>query len=310
MTAIAESREADQVEAIRTACLRGDGIDPLDEATTLRLRNHGLAVGDHLWLHGGDGFLIAFDGGRSGPPHLDVTLAVRPDARLRGAGGGLLRECLVLADESGAACSAWSHGDHPAAAALAESTGFARARALWVMRRAVDRSGWTPARPDRRGITIRTYEPADAPALIAVNAAAFADHPEQGGMDAANLTERMAEDWFDPEGLLVAVDSSNQLLGFHWTKLDRSTREKTGKLLGEVYVIGVSPAAHGQGVGRVLMEAGLDHLASQGSEQVILYVESTNAAALALYESLGFTHEERDTHVLYERPAGPSVATP
>jgi mycothiol synthase len=302
VTAIVESRQADRIETIRGACVTGDGIDPLDEATTLRLRNHGLGTDDRLWLHGDDGFLLAFAEHSDRSPRLDLTLAVRPDSRLRGTATSLLDACLENADAS-AECFAWSHGDHPAAAALAESTGFDRARALWVMRRAVDRSGWTSPRAPRPGVTIRSYQPDDAADLIAINAAAFADHPEQGTMDAANLAERMAEPWFDPDGLFIAVDEHHEMLGFHWTKLDPSTHEKTGKLIGEVYVIAVSPAAHGQGVGRSLMDAGLDHLAHRGSGQVILYVEATNAPALAMYESLGFTHADRDTHVLYRRPA-------
>ena len=58
------------------------------------------------------------------------------------------------------------------------------------------------------GVTIRGYRDADADGVLAVNAAAFAHHPEQGGMDAADLAERMAEPWWDPAGLLVAVDGT------------------------------------------------------------------------------------------------------
>ena len=124
-----------------------------------------------------------------------------------------------------------------------------------------------------------------------VNAAAFASHPEQGAMDLDGLRERMAEDWFDPAGLLVA-DSGDGLLGFHWTK--RHSAE-----VGEVYVVGIDPAAQGRGLGRVLTAAGLAHLASVGVSEVILYVESDNAAGRRLYEGLGFTHEAVDTHVQY-----------
>ena len=312
MTALKESHEADQIEAIRHACLVGDGIDPVNEAITLRLRNHGLATGDRLWLQDEAGFLLSF---AEGEHHRDLTLAVRPDARGQGTGRDLLGQCLASVDDVEAECSAWSHGDHPAAAALARATGFDRARALWVMRRPmdpadrVDPSVGQTRRPAKPGIKIRSYQPDDAEALITINAAAFADHPEQGGMDATNLAERMAEPWFDATGLLIAVDASNQLVGFHWTKIDRDMAAQTGQLVGEVYVIGVSPAAHGQGVGRQLMDAGLEHLARQGCEQVILYVESVNAPAIALYESLGFTHDDRDTHVLYRRPPRGAVVT-
>ena len=48
--------------------------------------------------------------------------------------------------------------------------------------------------------------------------------------------------------------------------------------------------------------AGLHHLAELGVEEVLLYVESDNTAAVRVYSGLGFTHEASDTHVQYRRP--------
>ena len=42
-------------------------------------------------------------------------------------------------------------------------------------------------------------------------------------------------------------------------------------------------------------------LAGLGVEEVLLYVESDNAPAVAVYSRLGFTHAEADTHVQYAR---------
>ncbi len=131
--------------------------------------------------------------------------------------------------------------------------------------------------------------------MLRVNAAAFAHHPEQGSMDAGELAERMAEPWFDPAGLLVA-DAGDRLLGFHWTKRHSAT-------LGEVYVVGIDPAAQGLGLGKLLVDVGLRHLRDGGADEVLLYVESGNAPAVGLYEGLGFTHAAADTHVMYVRPA-------
>jgi mycothiol synthase len=103
----------------------------------------------------------------------------------------------------------------------------------------------------------------------------------------------MGEPWFDPDGLLVAIDGV-RMLGFHWTK-------QHSPALGEVYVVGVDPAAQGLGLGRALTRAGLSHLAGRGVSEVELYVESDNLPAIGLYRGLGFTHHARDTHVQYRR---------
>jgi mycothiol synthase len=63
--------------------------------------------------------------------------------------------------------------------------------------------------------------------------------------------------------------------------------------LGEVYVVGVDPAAQGRGLGGVLTLVGLHHLAERLSgapdPTVMLYSEADNTAAVKTYERLGFT---------------------
>ena len=52
---------------------------------------------------------------------------------------------------------------------------------------------------------------------------------------------------------------------------------------------GHPPQAQGLGLGRAVTLAGLEHLARVPVDVVDLYVDADNAAAVALYESLGFT---------------------
>ena len=266
------------IDAVATAASVDDGAAPLDEAALLRLKHHGLD-GVEAFVTA-DGFALRRD--------TEVDVVVAPEARGHGLGARLAG----LAASTPGPLTAWSHGDHPAARTLADRLGFDRVRELWVMRRptVVPLPAVTP--PD--GVHIRDYGDGDADALLAVNAAAFAHHAEQGALDRDGLAERMAEPWFDPAGLLLAVDDGGELLGFHWTKQhDEHT--------GEVYVVGVRPTAQGRGLGRLLTVAGLQHLASRGVAEVILYVESDNAPARHVYEGLGFSHAPADTHVQYRR---------
>jgi mycothiol synthase len=263
------------VEQIAAEAAAADGADPLDEAARIALADGAGSV-----IVEDDAFALLHDG--------DLSLVVRPAARGRGLGSALLTRAESSYDTG---LTAWSHGNHPAAARLAASHGWERVRDLWVMRRPTSLP--LPALEVPAGTTIRPYRDADAAGVVAVNAAAFADHPEQGAMDLDNLARRMAEPWFDPAGLLVAEDESG-MLGFHWTKQHDAR-------LGEVYVVGVAPAAQGRGLGRLLTLAGLHHLTGLGVDEVLLYVESDNAPAVAVYSRLGFGHADADTHVQYRR---------
>ena len=180
----------------------------------------------------------------------------------------------------------WAHGDLPAAQALAASAGLSPERILLVLRLTFD----GPPAPERvpGGITIRSYTPADAEQIIAVNARAFASHPEQGAMDAADFARRTSAEWFDPAGLFVA-EREGRIVGFHWTKVEDG--------VGEVYVVGIDPEAQGGGLGTALTARGLRHLYEQGLTVVDLYVEGDNAPALKVYRNLGFQDWKKD--VLY-----------
>ncbi len=269
------------IEDISRASTDADGSDPLDEGAWRRLRLHADEL--EVTLEPGAGFAVV-DGGL-------LHLVVAPERRQEGIGTRLLAQAL---GERAGPWQAWSHGDHPAAAALARRTGFDRVRDLWVMRRSLADLTEKPSGA-AGGVIVRSVLPGDEAEVLRVHAAAFAHHPEQGSMDADELAERMAEPWFDPAGLLVAA-SGDHVLGFHWTKRHSTT-------LGEVYVVGIDPASQGLGLGKVLVDAGLRHLRDGGAEDVLLYVESDNVPAVRLYERLGFTHAPADTHVMYVRPA-------
>ncbi|MDP9407210.1 MAG: mycothiol synthase, partial [Actinomycetota bacterium] len=193
----------------------------------------------------------------------------------------------------------------PPARALAARAGARPVRLLHQMHRPLTAAAPLPEPPPPpAGVRLRAFRPgADDEAWLAVNARAFAAHPEQGRWTLGDLLARQAEPWFDPSGFLVAErESDGSLLGFHWTK----THGSGPAAMGEVYVVGVDPAAQGLGLGRVLVLAGLAHLAAAGLGTVLLYVDDDNAAAMRLYRGLGFTPATTDA--LYEVPASADTA--
>ena len=272
----------EQVLAIAKATEAYDGVAPLDEATLLTLRNR--PEDATIWGDvRGFGLLVSTGSATEG----ELSLVVLTQHR----GVGLGRQLLLRAPSLPAGTTAWSHGDNPAAAALAAKQGWERTRELWVMRRPVAGLPSAPETPE--GILVRGFEPGDEAELLRVNAAAFAHHPEQGSLDEAGLRERMSEPWFDASGLVTAWEGE-KLLAFHWTKRHSETD-------GEVYVVGVDPAAQGRGLGKLVTLLGLHHLATSGVDRIHLYVEGDNTPAVRLYEGLGFTRAAADTHVQYTR---------
>src|SRR5439155_2807714 len=120
----------------------------------------------------------------------------------------------------GAPMLVWTHGKRSPVAPAARARGYAKVRALWRLRRPLTD---LPTAPVPDGVTIRTFVPGrDEDAWLAVNAAAFAEHAEQGQWTRADLEAREAQPWFDPAGFLLAErgrDKNSTMLGFHWTKV-------------------------------------------------------------------------------------------
>ncbi|GAA0482898.1 mycothiol acetyltransferase [Paractinoplanes deccanensis] len=281
------AEEAAGVLALAAAAEGADGVYPLSEDVVLRVRGGGDPVAQQHFLAAQDNELVgyAFVEDASG------ELFVHPAHRRRGHGTAL------LAAAGGGPLRFWAHGDEPGARAFAEKNGFDRVRVLWQMRRSLTEP--LPDIPLPEGVTVRGFRPGfDEQAWLAVNARAFAHHPEQGRWTRGDLMLREAEPWFDPAGFLLAVDIEDTLLGFHWTKVHPASGDDPA--IGEIYVLGVDPSGHRRGLGAALSVAGLRHLAAQGLTVANLYVDESNPAAVALYRRLGF--EIFKTDVSYQRP--------
>ena len=289
---IATSLDSDAVDAIDALVQRAtgtDGVAPLNEQSLLLLHDDAGRRVRHVRAES-DGALVGY-AIAEGADTLTVECVVDPAHRRRGIGRELIEAAIDTADAREA--RAWAHGDLPGSPQLAATTGFERVRLLLKMRAVLDDRLNEPDAAD--GITFRTFRPgADDAAWLAINARAFVDHPEQGSMTQHDLDQRIASDWFDADGFFLA-ERDGDIVGFHWTKVTSEGDEP----IGEVYVVGVDPAAQGLGLGSALTQLGLVHLQRRGIRTVDLYVEGDNGPALTVYRRLGFSDAARD--VMYAR---------
>ena len=300
---------ADRIEEIAARATDAYVTAPLGEQPLRQLRDQREDL-VHIVAYADDDLPIGYAQVDGTGEEATAELVVDPPARRNGAGTALVR---AIVDAQPAA-QIWAHGDLPAASGMAVDIGLVKGRELLIMRR--DRNDGpqlaAPAPPE--GVEFGSLAEAetrwpgmDARAeLLRVNNAAFAWHPEQGGWSAEQLEDRLAVDWVDPAGIFLAVDTSGgsggpdggapRLLGFHWTKVHPAAGDAAPE--GEVYVVGVDPAAQGRKLGSKLTVLGVRHLESSGIDVVILYVEGDNVPARRTYEQLGFAVAHRDVTYL------------
>ncbi len=264
--AVPDAGQQAGIRALVTKVADQDGRDPLSDQALTRLTSDAV---EHL--------LTTRDGTVTGYAQLDgdsLEVVGEPDVIGPLLGEFRGRDVLV-----------WSHGRTSRLPNELEALGFTVVRELHQLRRPLDDPIDVPAEPD--GVDIRSFAVgSDEDAWVAVNAAAFATHPEQGRWTRTDVEAREHESWFDPSGFLMAW-RGNDLIGFHWTKIHPDGA-------GEVYVIGVAPQAQGLGLGHVLLQRGLAHLRDRGCPEVLLYVDGDNTGAMRLYERTGFRRHDLD----------------
>lgn len=170
---------------------------------------------------------------------------------------------------------------------VAEQAGWERVRTLVQLRRSLP----LDKPPSVKGL--RTFDPdRDVDAWLAVNNEAFSWHPDQGHQNRDGLAISLAAPWVDLNGFFV-VDATvgAGLDGFCWTKfhpVDTSSNT-TDPPLGEIYVIATAASARGRGLGRALVEVGMDYQHNAcGAEVAMLWTEADNDGALRLYQQLGY----------------------
>lgn len=337
-----DAADVGAITDLLAAAERADGNGGVSEDVRLALRPGPAAGGvEHLVARAGS-VVIGYAALGGPATERQAELVVHPDHRRAGVGIALVQALLAATSRTAtatatttatttAAVSAaatesatearavppvslniWAHGDTPAAAALARRSGFERVRVLLQLRRSLVpvRAGDQDDLPRPivpADVTIRAFEVgSDEQAWLALNAEAFADHPEQGRWTLDDLVARERESWFDPAGFFLA-ERDGSLVGFHWTKVHSvdpvpehpAATDRPPEPIGEVYVVGVAPGVAGAGLGATLTIIGLRHLRDSGLTAVMLYVDEDNTRAVRLYTRLGFRRHAADVSYRY-----------
>lgn len=279
----AQPSDASAVDALIADVEAADGQAPLSEHKHTALRSQrsrsGAAFG---FVAEGDSEIRGYAAlvRTNAPREWGLELVVRPADRSPDVIAGLVeRAATEVAGRDGGKIRLWAYVDD--LVPRPERYGFAPERRLHRMSRSLPTEAGLQF-PE--GVEVRGFVPGrDDDAWLAVNNAAFADHPENGDWTSEDLEERMELAWFDPEGFRVAWDG-DELVGFCWTKVHPHRR-------GEIYVIAVAPGHGGRGLGTALVVEGMRFLSAAGMERVFLYCEASNDPAVGLYRSLGFEVE-------------------
>lgn len=223
----------------------------------------------------------------------EFDLIIDPEFRNQGIGSVALDEFLSELDsrttEQFTALYTWVHGEDSAAEKLLSARGFKADRSLLklVLREIKPVPSADSSAGENAQIHLRNFGESDIDAWVKLNAEVFAAHPEQSAITATDVADRMRESWFDAHNFILATNTSGEILGYCWLKVQPGASE------GEVYVLGVSPRASGSGLGSLLFKAGLARLAEIGVKSAFLYVEADNLTALTIYQNSGFEIDSR-----------------
>ncbi len=274
------------IQKLMNDAANADGAHPFSESVLIQLRHQSPARHVLAFV---DKELAGYAFVEHTEPAPKVELAVAPEFRRHGVGHTLLHHIA----EKHPNIQLWAHGENTAAALLAESEGFHRVRTLFQMRRPLLAA--IPEQSIANDFSLRPFNlTTDLEDWLECNAAAFAEHPEQGGWTERDIQLRMTEEWFDAQGFMVA-NHNNRMIGFYWTKVHDFAHLSSAEPVGEIYICGVIPEFQGKGIGSALVVTALKYLRKIGMTSAMLYVDTRDAKTVKLYEKLGFVTWDSDT---------------
>ena len=136
-------------------------------------------------------------------------------------------------------------------------------------------------------LTIALATPTDWPRTRAIRLAALAADRDAFGSTLEGERDQPRGFWVDrirsaSATLLAMIDGADVGVAV----LARAWTEQEGDV--GMYGVWVDPAARGGGVGRALVARAVEVARGEGFERIVLEVADDNAAAVALYDAMGF----------------------
>ena len=108
--------------------------------------------------------------------------------------------------------------------------------------------------------------------------------PSRLTTDLAEHTDRV---WIGGYPSQVTLEQADKIVGF----CRIGTEEDDGEPLGEIVALYLLPQFQRQGIGKQLMQTGIEQLRQRGYSTIVLWVLKSNVQARQFYEHCGFTAE-------------------
>jgi mycothiol synthase len=285
------TQQEDVLEIINAAYAI-DKVSPLSEHVELHLKHGGDKPISHI--------LITQNSKVIGYGHLDQTdlvegpsaeIVVHPDQRNKGIAKLIIEQIESQLGEK--PLRLWARGDTTEANNFALSLGYSPIRNILQMRRSL-LSTLSDFEINKKFVLTTFQGEKDSQDILNINKNAFINLPDQAAWSISDLNLRIKEDWFDPNGLAILRTTTNQPVGFCWTKV-HGHHSHGHQPIGELYVLAVINEFQGQGLGKHLTLWGLHHLRSLDLSEAMLYVDANNENAKKIYTELGFQYAGSDT---------------
>jgi mycothiol synthase len=183
--------------------------------------------------------------------------------------------------------------------ALLSNLGFTIVRYSYTMERSLTEPIAEPQLPE--GYMIREMVgPDEAEAWLEMFNLSFVDHPNHSPWKVEQVLHYLDEPIYRPDLNLVAVASDGTLAGFCWMLINPEDNAHTGRLVGEIDVLGTRRGYRKLGLGRALLLEGIRRLRQAGMATARLDVVANNpTGARQLYESAGFRTQR--TWILFSK---------